>query len=430
MPNHCFRPAAVRAWVVGALLAAAFAGAAHVPPAAAQEASIAATVNGQAISVMDLVNRTRLVMFGAGLAATEENMNRLMPQILTALIDETLQRQEAEAQNVTVRKQEVEKALASMEERNRLPPGGLDEFLSSKGIDKSALEYQVESSIAWAKLVDRRLRPQVEIADEEVDEALRQLAENQGRPQLLVSEIFLASDDSSSDARVRESAIRIAQQIRAGASFEALARALSQNATAASGGDLGWLVEGQFEEEVERVLVTMQPGQVAGPIRTPDGYHIVMLRDRRLPGGANANQVTVDLRQIGIPLSPAASEAEVLATLAAANEIRSRASDCAALEGDRLPENAAVAKVGRIRVADLAQPIQATVMRLDANQISGPLRTPQGVVLFMVCDREAEAGELPSREEVRRRMELEKLDLLARRYLRDLRRAAFVDVRI
>ena len=400
------------------------------PAQAQQEARIAAVVDDQVISFMDLVNRTRLVMFATGLAATEENMNRLMPQILSGMVDETLQRQAAAAQNVTVRDQEVENALADMERRNNLPPGGLDAFLTSKGVEKSALLGQVRASIAWAKLVDRRLRQQVQIGAEEVDEALRRIEENQGKPQLLVSEIFLSVDDSAAETQVRESAMRIAQQIRAGASFEALARAFSQNATAAAGGDLGWLTAGQIDDELGRILATMQPGQIAGPVRTADGYHIIVLRDRRLPGGSTANQVTVDLRQIGLALSPSASDEDVRTVLAAADSIRNSATDCAALEGSALAGSAKVIRIGQIRVGDLAAPLQATVMGLDTNQISAPLRTPQGIVLFMVCDREAPAAELPGRDQIQRRLELEKLDLLARRYMRDLRRAAFVDIRI
>jgi len=400
------------------------------PARAQQEARIAAVVNGEPISFMDLMNRTRLVIYGAGLALTDENVNRLMPQILNGLIDEELQRQEAKAQNVTIREQEVDNALASMEQRNNMPPGALDEFLASKGIDKGTLISQVRSSILWAKLVDRRLRPQVQIGDEEIDEALRRIEENQNEPQILVSDIFLAADDSSTDSRVRESALRIVQQIRSGASFAALARALSQNATAASGGDLGWLGESQFDGEIGRALVTMQPGQVAGPIRTPDGYHIVLLRERRIAGGADASKTTVDLRQIGFPLPPEPTKEEIAAVLAAASEIRNGVSDCVALEGSRLPGNAKVTRIGRIRVADLAQPMQTPVMRLGPNQISAPLRTRQGIVLLMVCEREAEAVELPSRDQIRGRLELERLDLLARRYLRDLRRAAFLDIRI
>jgi peptidyl-prolyl cis-trans isomerase SurA len=430
MPNRFSRPWTVRARAVAMAAVVALLMIVSAAAPAQQEFGIAAVVGEKSITIMDLLNRTRLVMFAGGLTPTEENMKRLMPQILNTLIDEALQMQEAKVQNVTVRDTEVENALADMEQRNNLPPGGLDGFLESRGLEKNSLVTQVHASIAWAKLVDRRLRPQVEIGDAEVDAALGLIEENRGKPQFLASEIFLSVDDSAAEAPVRDSAIRIAQQIREGATFESLARAFSQNATAASGGDLGWLTAEQFDEEVGRVLATMQPGQIAGPIRAQDGYHIIVLRDHRLPGGATADKVTVDLRQIGLPLAPTATEEEVRAALTAADAIRVRAADCAALEDASLEGDATVTRIGRIRVADLAAPLQATVMRLDTNQISAPLRTEQGIVLFMVCERDAGVAQLPPREQVQQRLELEKLDLLARRYLRDLRRAAIVDVRI
>ncbi|UCH74296.1 MAG: peptidylprolyl isomerase [Rhodospirillales bacterium] len=414
----------------GILVAAVVFACACGPAQAQQEARIAAVVDDEVISLMDLMSRTRLVLFGAGLAPTEENINRLMPQILNTLIDETVQWQAAQEQNVSVRDQEIEEALGGIEQRNNLPPGGLDAFLAERNLDKSTLVNQVRASLAWAKLVERRLRPQVEIGSEEVEEVLRRAAENQGKPQLLVSEIFLANQESAGDGRVRDSAIRITQQIRAGASFEALARAFSQNATAAAGGDLGWLTEDQLDDEIARAVSTMQPGQVAGPIRSAIGYHVILLRDRRLAGGADPSQITVDLRQIGLPLPPEPTQADLSAVQMATSSLRSGATDCAALEEVARDVNAKVAKVGRIRIADLAEPLQATLMGLGINQISAPLRTRQGVVMFMVCDREAPPAELPSREQITARLQIERLDLLARRYLRDLRHAAFVDVRI
>jgi len=68
-------------------------------------------------------------------------------------------------------------------------------------------------------------------------------------------------------------------------------------------------------------------------------------------------------------------------------------------------------------------------MGLQPNQISTPLRAPNGVMLLMVCDRVAQSAELPGRNQIKERLFREKLDLLARRYLRDLRRAAFLDIR-
>ncbi|MCK5622443.1 MAG: hypothetical protein KAJ11_09145, partial [Alphaproteobacteria bacterium] len=73
--------------------------------------------------------------------------------------------------------------------------------------------------------------------------------------------------------------------------------------------------------------------------------------------------------------------------------------------------------------------LQPPLMGLQANQMSQPLRGPNGIMLLMVCEREAETAGLPGRNQIKERLFREKLDLLARRYLRDLRRAAFLDIR-
>ena len=400
-----------------------------LPALAQEEALVAAVVDDVSITSVDLAQRTNLVLFATGLPRTPEVAERLQPQVLKTMIDEALQLGAAKANNVEPLQREIDTILANMERENKLPPGGLKSFLASKGIEMSALERQVRSTLSWSKLVERKFASQATVGEEEIDDALDRIKENQEKPRNLVSEIFLAVDDATQDGQIRQSAARIMQQLRSGASFDALARAFSQNAAAASGGDMGWLLQGQLDDQIEQQLARMQPGQISEPIRTLDGYHIVVLRDRRLPGGSSANQVTVDLRQINIPLSPEATEDEISTVVQVSEQIRAEVTDCGSLATATLPGGATVANIGRVRIGDLAAPLQPPLMGLQPNQISTPLRAPNGVMLLMVCDRVAQSAELPGRNQIKERLFREKLDLLARRYLRDLRRAAFLDIR-
>ena len=140
--------------------------------------------------------------------------------------------------------------------------------------------------------------------------------------------------------------------------------------------------------------------------------------------------MTVDLRQINVPLSSEATEEAVNAALETVQRIRGEVMNCDSLGTAALPGGARVSNVGRVRIGDLAAPLQPPLMGLQANQMSQPLRGPNGIMLLMVCEREAQSAALPSRDEIRNLLFRQKLDLLARRYLRDLRRAAFLDVRI
>lgn len=402
------------------------------PAANGQEnEGIAAVVNDDAISLTDLRDRTKLVVFSAGLPSTAEVRRRLTPQVLQGLIDERLQLQEAEANNVRVADREIQQFLSDMERRNKLPPGGLDGFLAQRGISRTTLLNQVRVNLAWRKLVQRRFQRQIDIGDEQVDETLRLIEAASGKPRYLVSEIFLAVDDLATEAQIRQSVERIIQELTNGARFDRLALAFSQNAAAASGGDLGWLVPGQLDERLEQVLALMRPGQISNPIRTASGYHLLALRDRQLAGGIPLDKVTVALKQIALKLPAAPTEDDLRAGLAAAEQIRTSGAGCDEIGASPLPGKAVVADLGRLKVSDLAGPLQQAVVGLTPGQISEPLRSQAGIMMLMVCDRQAPpAASLPDREAVRDRLMREKLDLLARRYLRDLRRAAFLDVRV
>ncbi|MBE9555169.1 MAG: peptidylprolyl isomerase [Proteobacteria bacterium] len=415
--------------VAAALLAIPATFAACLPAPAQEEALIAAVVNDHSISTVDLAHRTNLVLFATSLPRTQQAAQRLQPQVLKTMIDEILQLQEAEANNVKPSQREIDAILANMERENNLPPGGLGSFLASKGIEEIALERQVRVSLSWSKLVERKFASQATVGEDEINDALNRIEENQGKPRNLVSEIFLTVDDAAQDEQIKQGALRIMQQLRSGASFDALARAFSQNAAAAAGGDLGWLVQGQLDDQIEQYLAGMQPGQLGGPFRSLDGYHIIALRDRRLAGGSSPNQVTVDLRQINIPLSPQATEEETRVVLEVTEQIRTGIGDCDSLAAATLPGGARATNIGRVRIGDLAAPLQPPLMGLQANQMSQPLRGPNGVMLLMVCEREAQSASLPGRDQIKERLFREKLDLLARRYLRDLRRAAFLDIR-
>jgi peptidyl-prolyl cis-trans isomerase SurA len=391
---------------------------------------VAAVVNEEEITVTDLISRTDLVIFSSGLPDTQEIRQRTMRQVLQTLIDESLQLQEAKAMGVKVKDSEIEAQLKNIARENSLAAGELAVFLARRGVNIEALKAQIGTALAWGSVVRERLQSQIEIGNEEIDEAMQLIETNRNKPRQLVSQIFLAVDDPSKEEQVRRSANRIVQQIRNGGNFGALARAFSQSSTAAVGGDLGWLIQGQMEEAVERTLATMQPGTLAGPIRAVSGYYILLLRDRRQPGGGQPDQVTVDLKQIVMPLPAEATEEEIRAVMAAAQAIRESISDCRQI-GDigAMPGQPEVIDIGTVRVGELAAQLQPVVMGLAPGQISAPLRGQSSIAMLMVCQRSALEEKLPDREEVRERLIRGKVDLLARRYLRDLRRAAFIDIR-
>src|SRR5678816_896915 len=108
-------------------------------PVQAQETTlrIAAVVNDEVISVYDLVNRTRLALLSTGLPDNSDTRRRLQPQVLRGLIDERIQSQEAAKQNISATEDDMNAAVAKIEQNNRMPPGGRKQVIQQSGIELS-----------------------------------------------------------------------------------------------------------------------------------------------------------------------------------------------------------------------------------------------------------------------------------------------------
>lgn len=400
-------------------------------PLAQTVESIAAVVNDEAISTYDLEARLRLALAVTNLPNTEENRKRLLPRVLRGLIDERLQLQEARRLNITVTDEELQSAIAQIERQNNLPPGGLQEFLRRNDVGVAAMTEQIRANIAWSKIIRRQVRPQVEVGEDEIDEYLDRLRARGGGTEYLVSEIFLAADSPSEEQSALQTAQRLVEQIRQGTSFQALASQFSQAPTAAVGGDLGTVRDGQLDARLDEALQSMSPGEVAGPIAVDNGFYVLLLRNRRQVDAPSVGDTEIALRRIFLQLPPGASVEEVETQSALARTVSETVTDCADMETLGAEVGAAQPiDVGRLKVGDLPVDLRNTVSRLEVGEASQPVRLGDGFVVLMVCEREQPMTGLPDREEVLRAIGGPRIEMLARRYLRDLRRVAYVDVRL
>jgi peptidyl-prolyl cis-trans isomerase SurA len=399
---------------------------ADAPAGAAEQ--IAAVVNDDVLSVLDLEARLRLALLSSGLPNTQETQQRLAPQVLRALIDEKLELQEASHLGVSATDQEIETALSRIAEQNHLPRAELDHFLSQRGVPISALKFQIKANIAWTKLIQRKLRPTIQIGDEEIDNALERLHANAGKPEYLVAEIFLAVDQPSQEDEVKKFADHLVEEIRHGTAFPSVARQFSQAAGAGNGGDLGWVEPGQLSDELDRALSGMRAGQLSAPVRDPAGYHILLVRDQRAINGGDPKETQVHLKQMVFPIT---ADADRKTQIARASEFARRVQGCAAFDQELKAVNQEKqGDVGTLRAGDMPPELARLVVDLPIGQVSPPFGDDRHVVVVVVCTRQAPAGSLPTREAIMVSMVNERLDMLQRRYLIDLKRAAFVDVRM
>jgi peptidyl-prolyl cis-trans isomerase SurA len=399
--------------------------------AAQQSLRIAAVVNDEIISVYDLETRTALLLVSTNQKNTPENRRRLAPQVLRTLIDEKLKLQEAKRLAISVSEREVNDAFDTIEKKSNLGKGKLSKLLAKQGIPKSTMTDRIRADIAWVRVVAKRASSRSPISGEQVDEKLAEIEANKGKSEMLVAEIFLAVDSPEKATEAGTQAVRLLGYLKKGTPFAALAQNFSQSATAAVGGDLGWLKQGQLGRKLDAALASMRPGQVSKPIRTDAGFYILMLRQRRAdPGLEGVGDVYVTLKQLFFPVSTNAAT-DILATqTAAANAARARAGNCSDMDKLAIKNASPMSgNLGRIKTSSLPDPVRKVVEKLAVSTISKPVRTSDGVVILMVCKRQG-ASQTALRRRVRRMLREQRYNSLARRYLRDIRRAAMIDIRL
>ena len=409
-------------------------GAAPAQPPSGPEMRIAAVVNDEVISVFDLISRIRMVLLSSNLPDTPDARQKLEAQVLRSLVDERLQLQEAKKQNIVATDDEINTALGKIEKQNNMQTGQLNELLKVRGIDRSSLINQVKASLVWAKLVRRKAAETVEISDDEVDAALQRLKEHAGEAQSRIAEIFLAVDNPSQDAEVRALAEKLIGQMKQGARFSAIAQQFSQSATAAVGGDLGWLRPNQLPADLAAAVGPLKPGELSPPVRSGGGYYLLLVLDRRTgeTGGGQSDTV-YDIVQVVFPLPPNANEAMKRAAAAEAVSVKQNAKNCADMLRIGKEKAPQLSNEGTVNASTVAPQMRTLLDKMSPGEVSQPILQRNGIGVIMLCSKkteQADKGGVPSREEVFDSLLRDKLDTVSRQYIRNLRRAAYVDVRV
>jgi peptidyl-prolyl cis-trans isomerase SurA len=390
---------------------------------------IAAVVNDDIISVYDVEARSDLLIASARLPDTAEVRDRIRSQVLRALISETLKLQEGERAGVSVSETELNEAIRQVEQQNGLPPGGYRGFVNANGLDMDNALRQVRAEVTWIKAIRSQFGPRVDISQEQVDLVMQRLQAAQGKPEHLVWEIYLPVENPTLDGRVRQDALELIDQLRQGAAFPALARQFSQSPSAAKGGRLGWVRQGELDTTLEQALLGMPEGSVSDPIRTAAGYYILRLEDRRRTAEPEPEKARLTISQLALPSrGPKAmsrsSREEIKSVVA---ETVQTCEDLNALAEKLEAPNSGT--VGTVPVARLEGPMRDVLLGLGENEVSEPIQTPNGELLLMVCSREVPGG-MPSESDILDNLRRERLETLANRRLSTLRQQALIDIRI
>nr|WP_314445576.1 peptidylprolyl isomerase [uncultured Sphingomonas sp.] len=389
-----------------------------------------AIVNGQVITQTDIDHRLALLALANNQPIPEEEEERLRVQVLRNLIDETLQIQAAEAAGIKVSASDIDRTVARVAEGVKRKPNELAAYLKENGSSIGSIRRQIEGEVAWSRLQRQKIESGVSVGDDEVQAYINRLNASKGAQEYRVGEIYLEATPAN-QAQVAQQAQQIVAALQQGASFAGYARQYGQSSAAAVGGDLGWIRPEQLPEPIAQTLVQMQAGQLSQPIPVPGGISIIAVQDTRKVLTADPRNAVLALKQVSItfPAGTSAAAAEpLLQRFAAATQ---SIGGCGGADKVAADFKGDVVQSDAVKLRDLPPALQDMMLPMQVGQATRPFGSiNDGVRVLVICGRdEEEGGNAPNPDAVFAQLQEERVNLRARRYLRDLRRDAVIDYR-
>jgi len=382
--------------------------------------SVAAVVNDKVISTFDLRQRIQLIALTSGGRIPESAMSQVQTKALQDLIEEQLKLAEAESIDFDVSPDEVEQELAGIAANSGNSVQELEQQLNAVGISMDTLRRQIRTRLVWQQLVAGRYSGRVRITDSEIDEVMNRLRAESQDEQYLVSEICLPVRENFSTAQIEQAGMQIIQQMQQGTPFEAMARQFSVCSSAANGGDLGWLRAGEMEPELGNVVRQMDAGNVSRPIALDGTVRILAVRETR-----EAAQQGVKSYEVGYASAPANMSREEVA------EVTSKLPQTNICAGDALSIDLGKGfdfeLLPMIPASRMQEPFRAPVEQLERGEVTEPIMSGDSWHALLLCAKDDGLG-LPSRDQIEDRLFAQELELIGRRYLRDVERDASVQI--
>ncbi len=398
---------------------------------------IIAIVDQSVITEQELMDRTRTVR-----AQLEKQGTQLPPedilerQILERLIVDSLQLQLAAQTGLKVDDTQLDKTIERIAEQNKM---SLDEFkaaLEKDGISLRKFREDIRNEITIARLREREVDNRLNVSEGEIDNYLTTQA-NRGEEQdeFEISHILIRTPEDSSPEDLQKAKTKTQdalKQLAAGASFAQVSASVSDAPNALEGGAMGWKSGAQLPALFSQTLKGMQPGEVSTPIRSPNGFHILKLTNRR--GGTSSLVIgQTHARHILIKLSEVVSEKDAKRKM---DSIKERLDNGAKFEelARQFSEDGSAnngGDLGWVNPGDTVPPFEKAMNALGLGEISEPVLSPFGWHIIQVLERRQqdmtkEASRLKARQEIRAR----KSEEAYQDWIRELRDRAFVELRL
>ncbi|MBT8423119.1 MAG: peptidylprolyl isomerase, partial [Gammaproteobacteria bacterium] len=354
---------------------------------------IAAVVNDGVVLLSELDEQTMLIVQRLRAENTElPPQEVLVPQVLERLIITELQLQNARLAGITVPDSMLNRALADVARRNGTTLGDLPAMLAADGIDYNMYRKELRQQLTIEQLRQREVISRIGVSPRELDEHIEREQGSAYRfnrykiSHILISVSAAATPDEidSAQAKARD----IYDQLQDGADFAQLAIAYSDAQNALEGGSMGWRNGESLPTLFAEVAPQLAEGEVSAPVRSPSGFHLILVED--IEGNERVMENQVRARHILLQTDELMDDAVVRQRLEDIREQLLAGDDFAAIATAVSEDPGSAVDGGDLGWAGpgtFVPEFESTLAALEINEISEPFKTPFGWHIIQLLDR-------------------------------------------
>jgi len=352
-------------------------------------------------------------------------------RLLEQLINQEVRRQHARQLGVSVDPGSVNRAVEQIAQNNNMDALRFRDTIQQQGIDYDSFRQNIENELLLQRLIERDVRNRIRVSQQEIDDFV-DAAKNDATEQqrYRINHILIAVPPAADDARMEAASARatsILESLESGDDFAQVAAANSDGARALQGGDLGWRTLQELPEFLSKAIRDLEVGELAGPLRSDNGLHVVKLSDRQSDDLTTQEETLV--RHIFI----AGEQPSIEQTLADARRQIINGIPFGDLAASLSQDPNSANKDGELPWFSRGQmppaiEQMAEVLAIDA--ISQPFRTQFGWHLMQVLDKRVnKIDEQALRDQAANALSQRKIEQETERWSQRLRDESYVEIR-
>ncbi|MFG3696099.1 peptidylprolyl isomerase [Stutzerimonas stutzeri] len=360
----------------------------------------------------------------------------MQQQVLERLITENLQLQIGERSGIRISDEELNQAMATIAQRNNM---SLDQFraaLERDGLSLDTAREQIRREMVISRVRQRRIGERIQVSKQEVENFLAsdlgkmQLSEEYRLANILIP--VPESADSTAIQAAEKTARDTYEQLQNGADFAKLAVSRSASENALEGGDMGWRKAAQLPPPFDTEVSTMNVGDFTQPVRTPPGFILLKVLDKR--GGDNQVREEVHVRHILIKPSQIRSDEESRRLVQRLRDRILAGESFAELAKNFSEDPGSALNGGDLNWIDpnsLVPEFREVMANTPNGQLSEVFKTPYGWHILEVLGRRAtDASEEVREQQAQTLLRNRKYDEELQTWLRQIRDEAYVEIKI